>query len=216
MKFNCQLSFTCLAGDLRIILAYENKQDNEKEYNFTQYYDFYFLKQYKNIFFGLGIEKKRSKNKSNVFLLIEENNTPDIFFKQFVDLLLNKINFKTHIKYKQKSLNKIIKTFDDGVYWSYISDVNEIKRLGEIQNNILQDNEFVSEYNNDMEIYYLFNKKAEPLMFASFGRDNSKPDVISTGESENISKVFEPYVDYILNYKEQYNFMVEYEKNTLH
>jgi hypothetical protein len=185
-------------------------------YTFIENNDFYFLKQDNNIFFGFGLEKNKSIDNTNLFLIIEENEKPDIFFKTFIDSLFSKTNISTTIQYKEKVENTIIKSFDNGSYWSYISDNKELLRLGAIHKNVLQDEVFVAEYNNDMEIYYLFNKEKEPLMFASFKRENDEPDAISTGETEKINKVFEPYVDYILSYKEQYDFTVEYDKGHLH
>jgi hypothetical protein len=188
--------------------------------NFDDFYQYflnnniYFLIGDNKIFIGISHSKHKNKNgKKNIETLTKNDETLLINFKEHTDKLFEKINVSINLPFIELNQNKKIKTFNNGTYWSYITDPKQIKQIGKTQNNELQHDDFIQEYNNIMELYFLFNEENQPLMLASFNRENSKPDVISSGNDEKINKVFKPYVDYILKYKKQNDFFIPYDND---
>lgn len=183
-------------------------------YQFYQENKFYFLINDRYIYFGVSFSKEGQE--VDIQLIKPDEKLPEPYFKPFVDKLLEDLDIQANLQYKVTPENKKIKNFKDGSYWSYISNIKDIQNFGKFQNNELQEFDFANDYNNDMELYFLFNKENQPLLLASFNREDQKIGAIYSGEGKKISKVFEPYVDYILEYKNSEDVFIDYEDNSLH
>lgn len=215
IKLQGNASWLKISDPIRIIdIMIEQNSYNktfQEMYDFCLNNEFYFLIKDKLIYIGIAFSK--SKDPLDIYFLNKDNMLPDYSFKYYVDALLLSLNVEAeNLKYKESNTKKVIHTFEDGNYWSYVSDISEIQKIGKIQGNELQDKEFALDYNNFREIYFLFNKEEQPLLMASFNRINNVPSAIVSIEGQKIDRIFEPYVDFILQFKEQEDFAVKYNE----